>query len=114
MTTTTAPKSLLTPKDRRTMHPRAQIQKLVRIGRRAALHAEWLETLLGEGNGDRTDPAFGSHKRLAAEVWDDGEFQIAQTRADIRKAYAKAEQALAECTALKAEADAADRLRIVK
>ena len=113
MTTTTAPKSLLSPKDRRTMHPRAQIQKLVRIGRRAAAHAEWLETLLGEGDGDPSDPAWGQHKRMHA----DGhltDIELAATRADARKAYDKAERALAEVTALKAEADAADRLRIVK
>ena len=107
-----APKTLLSAKHRR-LHPRAQIQTLARIGRRAALHAEWLETLLGTSGGDRGNPAFGSHLRMHADGYLT-DLDIADTRRKVRESRAKASQALAEVTVLKAEADAADRLRLVK
>ena len=45
MNATTPVKSLLSAKDKRTMHPRAQVQKLVRIGKRALAKADWYREL---------------------------------------------------------------------
>lgn len=53
--------SLLSARDRATMHPEAQIQKLIRIGRRAMCHAEWIEELIDAAPelyvGDRGEAA---------------------------------------------------------
>jgi hypothetical protein len=100
--TTTA--SLLSKKDRQ-LHPRGQIAKLVRIARRAECKGEWMDTMLGTGAGDRTDPSFGFFARMVEEHPEDLEWRRQQASAikDRDAAYAKATRAAAEIARIAAE-----------
>jgi hypothetical protein len=83
--------SLLSARDRATMHPEAQIQKLVRIGRRALAHADWIEECLLRGSPDQNGTG----------------------RADIEASRAKGSAAAAEITRIAALHDIHPPRRLV-
>lgn len=72
--------SLLSARDRKTMHPEAQIQKLVRIGRRAIAHADWVEECM----------------TTAPHLYRPGSDQYAHSSADVTASRAKAKAASEE------------------